>query len=667
MNNQQWLRHLLPLPHEIAITDRLERHPSEIAIRVIPEAGPLADQAAADLRQLFTEQADCTPDGDRFTIVLGIPTDQGRLADNPVDLARLQTLPNNNQAYLIQPVGQEQLLIAALDGRGLYYGARTLHQLLAATLSPERVLVPLVNIVDWPDFDERGLWNFPDEAAWIPWLSSLKLNYGKMAATHLAPVERGQPNSATIDRELMLKSRHRAFNYSPFILHLNFLHDCGLFRAYPELAGRGDGALTGRYFAHKEGNQHRAPCASQPVLVDILTEWMESIAAQDGLDISCWLSERPGQCGCTDCTAIGQFVLEARAFVKAWQRARQNYPELEIRLFLSTTTRERDWRVLAELPPEIKIERACATGLERVRHLPRDLFANPLYDRYAQDGRWIASYDVPIGVNGDVDTPEFKIPEHSAHRIRDYVEQLQERGYQGAYGMIAWATLARETNGFNIAALAEWAWHGDGRGTREFAVAWATREGLADPDRFAEWSELMGPVEFDVFDADFPVCYSQDRALEMVRHRQRPYLGEGMFRYYETPKAFDQKKAICTQALEFARVSEMDTAHSDAAPLPAGFACETIVIHTYIDLAHRIYQIAELLATNELSDPQGQKILREYLAALHQAGEDNVEAIRAWRADLGPEPWHHRVHDALKSTKRTVRETCRFVAERYLY
>ena len=123
----------------------------------------------------------------------------------------------------------------------------------------------------------------------------------------------------------MLAGRRRAFSYVPFILHLNFLHDCGLYRAYPELAGKGDGALTGRYFAHKQGNQHRAPCAAQPVLVDILQEWMESIAAQEAQEISCWFSERPGQCGCRDCTASGQFVLEARAFVSAWRRAQKKY------------------------------------------------------------------------------------------------------------------------------------------------------------------------------------------------------------------------------------------------------------------------------------------------------------------------------------------------------
>jgi len=661
---QHLLRHLMPLPQEITISNQLELHPSDIGLHLTPNAGPLAHQAAAELRQLFTDRARCTPDGNRFTITLGVPDEQNKLGDTPIDIARLLNPPiahttplacHREQAYIIHPVDQDQLLIAALNERGLYYGARTLYQLLSTSLSPEHVLVPLAHITDWPDLDERGLWNFPDEKEWIPWLSSLKLNYGKMAATRLAPIERGKTNQATIDKALMHESRNRAFNYSPFILHLNFLHDCGLFRAHPELAGVGDGALTGRYFAHKQGNQHRAPCASQPILVDILAEWMQSIAAQDGLDISCWLSERPGQCGCTNCSATGQFVLEARAFVNAWRRAKQDYPNLEIRLFLSTTTLERDWRVLAELPPEIKIERACAMGLERVSHRPRDLFANPLYDSYAREGRWIASYDVPIGVNGDVDTPEFKIPERSAQRVFDYVGQMHTRGYQGAYGMIAWGTFARETDGFNIAALAEWSWNRDGRSTREFAAAWATREGLSDPEHFADWAEMTGSVAFDVYDSDFPTAYSQDQMLAMVRNRQRPYLGEGLFRYYETAEAFDEKKGVCAHALDLAK------------DLPANCALETAVLSSYVDLAHRIWQIAELMATNNLADPADQQTMRALLSALERVGEENIRAIRAWRSHLGPEPWHQRVQDALAGSERTVREMTRFIEERYLF
>ena len=182
--------------------------------------------------------------------------------------------------------------------------------------------------------------------------------------------------------------------------------------------------------------------------------------------------------------------------------------------------------------------------------------------------------------------------------------------------MIAWGTLARETNGFNIAALAEWTWNGDGRDTREFAAAWAVREGMANPEAFADWAELMGPIEFDVFDSDFPICYSQDLALDMIRQRQRPYLGEGIFRYYPTPDAFAEKRALCRRALAL------------AGDLPADCAHETTVVDSYIDLAHNIWQIAECMATRDLRDVQDQENLRGHLAALRLAGEANTQAIR---------------------------------------
>ena len=107
-----------------------------------------------------------------------------------------------------------------------------------------------------------------------------------------------------------------------FQVHLNFLDGWGLYRAYPELAGIGDGALAGRYFAHKTGAQHRCPDASNPLLVTLLAEWMEEICTHfrpGGVnEICCWLTERPAEDGRPSTAAVGQFVLEARAFVAAW-------------------------------------------------------------------------------------------------------------------------------------------------------------------------------------------------------------------------------------------------------------------------------------------------------------------------------------------------------------
>ncbi|OGG56095.1 MAG: hypothetical protein A3F84_01400 [Candidatus Handelsmanbacteria bacterium RIFCSPLOWO2_12_FULL_64_10] len=652
-----WLRRLIPLPHEISIPQKITSRPEDVSVRLRRGAGEIERHAASELKQLFLKKAGVRPSGKGFEVVIGVVDGRGRLNGIPVGGAeRLRDLPNRGQAYLIQPDGTGRLLLTGLEERGVYYAVRTLCQLLEPFLSEMEVSIPLARVVDWPDLEERGLWNFPDPETWVPWMSSLKLNYGKMAATRLRRVERGKRNRAAIDARLMREGRLRGFNYLPYILHLNFLHDTGLLRAYPELAGKGEGALAGRYFAHKQGNRHRAPCASNPLLAEILAEWMEDIASQGATEVSCWLSERPAQCGCRACTAVGQFVLESRAFVRAWRRVRRCHPGLQVRIFLSTTTLERDHRVLAELPPEVKVERACATEMERVLCLPRDLFVLPLFDRCAAQGRWIASYDVPLTANARVDTPEFKLPERSAHRVRDYVGHLAARNYRGAYGMMAWATQAREICGFNISALAEWSWNLRGRGEREFAVAWATREGYRDPEAVGEWAELMGPVAFDAYDSDFPICYSWGKAVALVRGRRRPCIGEGMFRYYVSVRDFDQKIATCRKALRIAkRVQCPDLAH------------ETGVVMSYVGLAKSIYQVAEQVATEDLSRLKAQERLRASLNDLERAGAENVAAIRAWRSALGPEPWHYRVHDAIRATEATVQEICRFVSERCFY
>lgn len=652
----RWMRHLMPLPHEIAIEGTVSCRPEEVSIRVAPDAGEIERHAAETLERLFVERTGKHPEGTGFTILLGGVDASGTVDGHPVDTGRLGICPNSEQAYLIHPEGRNLLILAALNGRGVYYAARTLHQLLEPALTPEQVALPLVRVIDWPDLDERGMWNIPEPPVWIPWMASLKLNYGKMAATRLHPMERGKPNRADIDAGLYRNAGLKGFRYTPFIIHLNFLHDKGMYRAYPELAGQGDGALTGRYIAHKQGNQHRVPCASNPLLITILREWMEDIARPGADEVSCWLSERPGQCGCSACTAVGQFVLEARAFVAAWKQVRQIYPGFHIRLFLSTTTLERDYRILAETDPEVKIERACATEMERVTHLPRDLFVNPLLDHYAVQGRWIATYDVPISANGRVDTPEFKVPHRSAHRIRDYVAQVIRRRYSGAYGMMAWANMGREICGFNVCALAEWSWNLNGRTEKEFAVAWALREGYTDPEAVGAWAELMGPVEFDVYDSDFPICYSWEKAAIMVQKRQRPYLGEGMFRYYADLKDFDRKLRICDQALHIAETSGYDD-----------LAHETRVVRSYIELARCVFLVAEQRAVSDLTDPSNQTTLWSFVERLRQAASDNVSALRTWRTALGPEPWHHRVHDAIQGAETTAQEIARIVADQDMY
>ena len=655
---QAWLRHVLPLPQEIRFTRRVDVHPSRVSIQTIGLRGA-GLTGVAELRSLLRtgpNEPVRQPMDEAFEIVVGLIEPQGSLGGVVVRHAkRLTSLPNNAQAYIIEPRDDHGLVLAATDERGVYYACRTMAQLIASHRSPGRVRIPIVEVVDWPDLEERGVWNFPETREWIKWMTSLKLNYGNHNP-RIQRIERGKPNRATIKTDLLAFAGKRAFAHVPQIVHLNFLESYGLFRAYPDMAGKGDQALAGRYFAHKTGPQHRVPNPNDPRLVDILAEWLEDIAAQGARDVCCWLSERPAEDQRPETTAVGQFVLEARAFVKAWKRARRKYPDLQIRMFLSTTTQQRDYVIYNELPPEVKIVRCCVTDMERVRHLPRDLFRNPLLDHFAAQGRWVGTYDVPLNVNGNVETPEFKTPHRSAHRIRNYVSQLVQRRYRGAAGMMAWANHARTICDFNISALSEWGWNMDGRTEKEFALAWATINGMEAPEKMAQWAEWMGPIEFDVYDSEYPISYSWGIFIDMIKARRRPVLGKGVFRYYRTPTSFDEKLVVCGRALELATTFRNPD-----------FAHETRVVTSYIKLAKALYRVTEHVSTVDLSTLESQGTLREHVDALNTAGRENAAAIRLWRSALGPKRWHHRVDDAILGTETTVREISQFITHRYLY
>ncbi|HNQ35100.1 MAG TPA: glycoside hydrolase family 20 zincin-like fold domain-containing protein [bacterium] len=631
----RWLNHLLPLPQEIAIRQKVILAPEAIGIRLRDDAGPIEANARRELEAFFKEKTGRLPDGREFEIRLGVLDAAGRLDGRRVAGAeRLAGVPNADQAYLIQPEGTRTLQLAGRGEKGLYYAVRTLIQLLEPASGPERVELPLARVLDWPDFEERGLWNCGSLS--LDLAPETKFNFS-LSNLVLALGQPGEPNRAEVRREEIERGRLRAVRVLPRITHLNFLDAIGLYQAYPELAGRGPGAAAGQYRAHRLGRnlekENRVPCASNPKLTEILADWLTGAAAAGVAECGGWLSERPAGCDCDTCRSEGQFVWEARAFVNAWRRVVREHPDFRIRIFISTTTDENYEKVLAELPPEVKVERACSLGGERVRHQPRDRFVNPVFDAGAARGGWLASYDAPVTANGKVETPEFIVPMSSPQRVRDFVLQLAGRGYRGVYGM-----LAGEANDWlNIYALAEWSWNLDGRNERELALAWATRQGYPEPEKAADWVEIMGPIEFDLYDSGFPEIYAWGEAARLVREKRRPRLGEGIFRYFEEPADFERKTAAARTALELAR----------SFPRPE-LANESRVVLSYLELARQVYRAAELAA-----EP-ARRI--EVAGALAAAAAENGAAIRAWRAGLGPEPWHPRVHHAIRAAEETARQ-----------
>jgi len=646
---QRWTDHVLPLPKEISIPKKAMLRPGDVRIVLSEGAGVAAQNAAAEVRQFFKDEAGAVPNGDGFEIVIGALGPNGAVAGTAVKgVERLREFPNRDQAYIIQPVGERKLVLTGLSDKGVYYAQVALRQLLGPVTNKEEIQMPLVSVVDWPDVEERGLWNCG--LLVIDLAPSAKLNYMK-GNVYLGPVKKGKPNHAWIRKGRRERALRVAVNHVPAITHLNFLRRCGIYQTYPELLGKGDGAIAGQYHAHRQEGvtvENRVPCSSNPLLSEILAEWLMSVAESGVPECGCWLSERPAQCECENCRDPGQFVLEARAFVNAWRKVRAKHPDFVIRLFISTTTDERYGEVLAELPERVKLGRACATSLERKRHEPRDLFVNERIDPRAARGLWVATYDVPVVACSKVETPELIAPCSSAHRVRDFIRQMAARKYRGMYGMMEGGILRT----FSVEAFAEWTWNLNGRSEREFAVAWARRHGYEDPEAVGEWSELLGPVAWDVYDSGYPECYTQGLAAKMVRERQRPVLGEGMFRYYRNGGAFDEKIATCRKALAIAKElgkPELTT--------------EALAIMSYVKMVRHIYLIANGLSSGDLSDKEDEKTLHKNVEELMRAADENVAAIRAWRSVLGPKPWHRRVQCAIDATVTTVREVAKAVVQ----
>jgi len=402
----------------------------------------------------------------------------------------------------------------------------------------------------------------------------------------------------------------------PIVTHYSVLGErTDLFKVYPEL--KSPIKPRGKVVRDVgEAEVRSVPCPSHPKMAKVLTDFMCAMAKAGATEIDCWLTEgRNVQCLCERCMAEGDnmhYAIETRAYVNAWRIARKQYPKLFVRIILTQGTYRTNDKVLAEVPQDVGVVYYCSWG---TYNSMRDPMIYPLLEDFAAGGGWLGAMPQLTACFAAV-TP-WTAPQFIRHRMNEFVDKKLKC-------LSGYAVYNNRQHDFNVTAAAEWSWNAKGRNEREFAAAYAIRRGINNPDAFAEWAVLLGPVGWDFY---APALYNfnhTDKLPDMVAARADPGLGKkGMFQYFPTFEHFDKNLAVCDKAMKIAeRLDE-----------PAMIA-ETRVIQGYVRMMKEIAFIATQVSS--LAEPTYDERLQvqNALTRLGIAGIQTTDGLKEWERSL---------------------------------
>ena len=615
---QDLIRYTVPLPKQIEVGSKVQLPAEQVTVQVGNTSQPLVIQAAKELHEVLGQSGQTPAQAEgAFTIAL-------QLGGGEADVLKQYKHPD--QAYSIRPAADDNgLLCVAIGPRGLYYASKTLQQLLKAKLAGGQVQIPLVKVTDWPDMEDRGLWG-GDSSQNIRWLSDRKMNYLEhISHTGIDKDKKCHVSYPPFKQRMIDEGPTYGINPVPVVLHLEQLKGYGLFDAYPELQGRdaSEGVI----------------CYSNPKFSEVLAEWLVLWGKTPGVkEVDVWMAENmygKKACQCDQCKKADRAVLEAKCILKAWDIAKKQLPNLGLRMLTSEASEDCNAKIIPMLPRDLKLWYYHSLFTYNTSREPMIGHFQPYLINAVKEGRWVGvcpNLSAVVGLWMPMSSPVFI---HA--RMNEYVDK-------GLQGLIGYAVPVISYCQMNTEAAAEWSWNAKGRSPREFALSYAVRQGYKDPARFADWSETMGPVSWDVYGSAFPAGEKRGqpgKLADLLKNGKLPELGDVLWGVYGIP---------------FGDIKTVKQLDSDVAQAAKGVALarelgipeyleESLVVQGCINAIKALYELKQVVKPDGVTDKAAAaKWFTAYAAGLKQASKN----LPLWEQSL---PGGHRGHMTDKTVK----------------
>jgi len=592
---QTWIRYTVPLPKEIDITGKVTVPVAAVAVVADNESHTLVKQAVEELRNCIGRKEADSPAKPTFTISLQL---------GGTEAASLLELGNPDQASRILS-DAEGLRLIAVAPRGLYYAAKTVQQLIRPTLQGGQVDMPVMTMTDWPDMEDRGTWG-AENYDHLEWMADRKMNIvEQISSVGVGDDGRGWGEHKS-GRETMSTIGPRVgIKPVPVILHLEQVSGKGVFEHYPQLEGKGQ---------CKEG----AICYSRPEFVNILADWIVALRNLPGVEeVDVWMAENmAGQkgCQCEECRKQDRSVLEARVINAAYLQAKERVDgPLGLRILTSEETEDVNTDIFDTLLPDIKVWYYHSLLTYTAGQTP---MLRPYLEEYARKGRWIGVCPNIVPVVHFAEP--FTGPHFIHYRMNEFVDKQMS-------GLIGYATPRLYYYYFLVEAAAEWTWNAKGRSPREFAASYAVRQGFEDPEKYADWVELISPVAWNVYGSDWPHGELREntppRVAVRLRNGELGDLGTDLWGVYRSPWA-----DIKTVAQLNANVAKADRALEIARELGMP-ACEleSLIVQGYIRSLKALWELRQIVGREGIAPgrkDEARRYFRMYAESLQQAADN---------------------------------------------